>query len=139
MDLTKRFKEKGIKNTKQRRLVFEILNVSQTPLTAEQIYFEAKKTDQLMSLSTVYRVVDLFVEKEMIQKSSFSNEHKANYMIVNANHKHHLFCMSCKKMLPLKECPIHQLETALEKSTNYQIMGHKLELYGYCPNCKDIL
>ena len=32
--------------------------------------------------------------------------------------------------------PIYMMEVAHEKKTDFDIVSHNLELYGYCPACK---
>ncbi len=49
--------EHGIKSTKQRNLLLTILHETGSLLTAEALYFKAKKADDTISLSTIYRVV----------------------------------------------------------------------------------
>jgi Fur family ferric uptake transcriptional regulator len=40
-------------------------------------------------------------------------------------------------MITIGHCPIEDYENSLQKTTDFDITGHKLEVYGYCPQCKN--
>ena len=91
------FSNHGIKNTKQRNMIFDILKEESLPLTAERVFFKAKEIDPTLSLSTVYRILDVFVDKGMVLKSSITEDNKAMFELNRMEHKHHLVCICCKK------------------------------------------
>ncbi|MDD4844231.1 MAG: Fur family transcriptional regulator [Anaerotignum sp.] len=132
---TEIFKKNGIKATKQRELVFGLLTDSDVPLTVEEIYVGLMEKEKNMSLSTIYRILDVFVEKGLVQKSNIT-DNKAVYEVVGMGHKHHIICISCGKIIALDHCPIKEYEKALEKETEFEITSHKLVFFGYCPECK---
>lgn len=130
-------KRKGMKNTKHRHAILLLLEQSEYPLTAEEIYISLKATTASINLSTVYRTLDAFVSKNLIFKSTV-NDGKARYEFNHheRRHKHHLFCVGCHKMISIDECPIGELQELLKKKIDFDITGHKLEIFGYCHNCK---
>lgn len=131
------FIKHGIKNTKQRNTVLEILRDEAQPLTAEQIFLKSKACDGAINLSTVYRILDMFETKEIIVKTSISKNNRALFELNRMEHKHHLVCVTCKKVTALDSCPFEHFGKNLEQQTDFQITSHKLEIYGYCSNCKD--
>lgn len=130
------FSNHGIKNTKQRSMIFDILKEESLPLTAERVFFKAKEIDPTLSLSTVYRILDVFVDKGMVLKSSITEDNKAMFEMNRMEHKHHLVCICCKKIMAVDNCPLEVYEKSLERETCFQITSHRLEIYGYCPVCK---
>lgn len=131
------FADKGIKNTRQRNLVLDVLKDCDVPLTAEQVFVRAREADGLINLSTVYRILDTFVSKGVALKADITDDSKSMFELNRKEHKHHLICLSCKKVISIAgDCPIHILEKSLEGKTDFDITGHKLEIFGYCPKCK---
>lgn len=128
----------GMKSTKQRNLIFNILNQAQN-MTAEEIYLELRKVDYAINLSTVYRILDIFIDKGIALKSNFPEEHKCIFEINRFEHKHHLICLKCKKIVCIDDCPLAEFERHIEQQTDFNITDHKLEIYGYCNNCKGTL
>lgn len=131
------FKKHGIKNTKQRNIIFEALKQANTPLTAEQIFLKVKKVDKSISLSTIYRVLNTFISKEIAVKLTIVEDNTSMFELNRIDHEHYLVCMGCNKAVDIGHCPLGVYENSLEETTNFDIVGHKFEIYGYCPECKN--
>ncbi len=55
---------------------------------------------------------------------------------LNREHKHYRAHVSCKRMLVIDGCPIEVYERTHGQQTGVDIIGHKLEISGRCPDCK---
>lgn len=131
------FKKYGIKNTKQRNIILEILKQEKKPTTAEEIFLKSKKIDDTISLSTVYRTLNIFVSKEIVVKLAVAEDNVSVFELNKIDHEHYLLCVECHKAIEIGHCPLRLYENSLEESTDFDIIGHKLEIYGYCPECRD--
>ena len=130
------FREYGIINTKQSNILLDILKEKE-PLTAEEIFIKARKKDKNINLSTIYRTINIFVSKGIAIKLNIERENKSMFQLNTMNHQHYIRCISCNKKISIDDCPIMGYEHFLEESTDFHIIGHNLEIYGYCPKCKD--
>lgn len=126
----------GCKITKQRQLILRILQNAEQPLTAEEIFISLKQSINKISLSTVYRNLDLLLSKGLVNKNVY-NDNKARYDLKSDIHKHHLICTGCNKVVDINECPFKDIEMKLKNETEFEISGHKIEIYGFCPKCKN--
>lgn len=126
---------KGCKNTKARQAVVQILEKAETPLSAEEVFLRIREAGFTANLSTVYRTLELMEDKGLIARTLI-NDGKARYEIIGEGHRHHLVCTSCHKTVPIHSCPLEALEKDIGKKTRFDITGHRLELYGLCPQCK---
>ncbi len=129
-------KDCGLKSTKHRTTILEFLEIANQPVTAEQIYHELKEKNISINLSTVYRTLETLSDKELVLRHSVTNESKALFEYNNRVHKHYLVCIGCKKILSIENCPLCEYEKLLERQTDFIITGHKLDMYGYCPECQ---
>lgn len=136
MEIKEELKAYGIKSTKQREAILEILKSSHLPLTINQI---RDRLDIEMDLSTIYRVLDVFEAKGIITKTVPLEPAQSVYDYQRHIHKHHLICTQCGKILVIEGCPLHDYEEKVAKSTNYIIQRHQLEIYGICPECQSKL
>lgn len=127
----------NLKSTKHRIAILEVLVKNDFPLTAEKIYLTLKENGISISLSTVYRVLETLVEKDLAIRSNFTDENKAVYEINQNKHRHHLLCVTCRKVLQVDGCPIEEYEKLLEDRFGFTVKGHKLEVYGTCASCKE--
>lgn len=124
------------KNTKQRNLILEVLEKAVQPLTADDIFIAVKPKYTSISLSTIYRNLEMLLQKDIITKETF-NDNKARYELKRENHKHRLICKGCNIIVDIEECPLKALEDKLKSETHFDISDHKVEIYGLCPKCKN--
>ena len=66
-------KSKKIKITKGRIEILNILKNSENSLSEEKIYQIFKENNENINLSTVYRTLELFVEKEITEKITLND------------------------------------------------------------------
>ena len=131
--------EHGIKSTRPRNLVLKILLTHNGILSAEEIYQTVIENGESINFSTVYRVLDFFVAKGLVEKSFFPTTQKHVFSLRHVGHTHHLICLRCHKTVDISQCPLSDFEHRVAEETNFQIVGHNLELYGYCSECKKIM
>lgn len=129
---------KGIKWTQQRKEVYEILIHANEPLSAVQIYQKLLQDGQRVSyaVSTVYRILAAFEEKGFVEKNTFIGDGTVRYEWNRGGHTHYAICLSCRKKVALHACPFEHLHLEAETG-DFEVTGHKLELYGYCKECQD--
>jgi Fur family ferric uptake transcriptional regulator len=127
-------KTKGIRMTDQRKIIMEILENTNDHLSAEEIYIRAKDRQKRINFSTVYRNLNMMEEKGLVIKLDF-NDGKSRYELKERHH-HHIICVNCRKTYQLPTCPLDNLEEKLTRESGYKISAHKLEVYGYCPDCQ---
>ena len=130
-------KLKGLRASKNRDDVISLLQQGASPMAVEDIYESIKKLNNKISLSTVYRIIEKLVNLNIVHKVTTLDDNRALYEIVKDSHTHHhyMICVKCKKMIPIDDCPVKELEKSIEDKTGFSITGHKFELYGECKNC----
>lgn len=131
-----RLKESGLKRTKQRTAILDIFSESDQPLPAEQIYLLLKENNISVNISTVYRTLEIMAEKGLITKISIVGDSRSLYEYNRMLHRHYLVCLGCKKIVAIHHCPLEAYEKSLAAETQYTIAGHRLDIYGYCPQCR---
>lgn len=135
-DIEQLLKQSGLKSTNQRKAILQILERRELPATADDVFLELKEHKIAANLSTVYRIMEVLSNRGLIKKLAIVGEDKAYYEFFKVIHRHFLICLECKKMLPIQGCPLKGYEKTLEEKTNFEISGHRLDIYGYCPACK---
>lgn len=128
----------GLKWTRQRKAVYGVLRQAAEPLTAVKIYHLAEQgaPGEECALSTIYRILAVFEEKGIIEKAVSMEDGLAAYALSRGGHTHYAVCLECHRRIPLPSCPFSHLH--LERETgDFTITNHKLELYGFCKDCKE--
>lgn len=127
----------GFKTTKQRQAIIELLEENHTPMHAEDIYLRLKEKGIDLSLSTVYRNLDMLQKQGLVVKAYMLNEDKARFGL--ASKKNYLVCKNCKKIVIIDNCPFEKFKEELIEVHGFEILGHSIEVYGICPECKEKL
>lgn len=124
----------GIKKTKQRKAVLEVLERAEMPLPAMDIYTQIGKGETPVWLSTVYRILELFTEKGIALKTTVLNSDMAYYEHNKNIHHHFAVCVDCHKLVAINSCPLADYEPKLTED-EFRVLWHRVEMYGYCKDC----
>ena len=125
----------GLKNTKYRVNIIELLSKEESLLSAQDIYLKLVDKKVKINLSTVYRTLEKLVETEIINRVQIEGEKQALYEYNSNIHHHFLICQGCNKIIPIYDCPLHDYEEKLEQDSGFHITGHRVEFFGYCEDC----
>ncbi|MFW5971909.1 MAG: Fur family transcriptional regulator [Bacillota bacterium] len=138
-DLYEKLKDEGIRMTRQRKAIVNLLIDNKRPMTASDIYTILSRDDKNLRLSTIYRNLNMFVKKKVVRKIDLNIDKKENYFeFIQGEHHHHLVCVKCNEIIPF-DCPLQEYEKEISERTNYHILDHKIKMYGICPQCKKII
>ncbi len=131
-------KQYGIKATKGRINILDILCNNDGSISAEFIFEQCKHRKINIDLSTVYRSLELFEKKHIIRKFDLG-QGKYNYMLKEEGHKHTLQCKLCHKKVEI-DCPMQQIREIIKNSTGFASIDEELNtnLQGICEDCKNI-
>lgn len=135
MNTTQTLKKHSIKITKPRVAIYEILDQELQGIEADYIYNRCLEENISLNLSTVYRTLDLFEEKNLIEKYDLG-EKKYNYSLIRHGHHHIVECDRCHKVINL-DCPMKQIEDLITKETGFHLTEHHLEMKGICRECME--
>lgn len=116
--------------TKQRELIYSIINDSCDHLTAQEIYSLAKEQMPNIAFGTVYRNLDLMVkanEIRMIEIANDSNRYDKTLM----PHDHAI----CEKCGRIEDVFIGDLRKTLEKHNEIQVKSYNLIVQCICKAC----
>ena len=129
----------GLKWTKQRKSVYKVLWAAAQPLSAIQIYRrmpDYEDSGAESAVSTVYRILAAFEEKGLVEKNARMEDGNLVYNLNRGGHIHYAVCLNCHSRIPLQNCPFSHIHLE-EGMEDFAVTGHKLELYGYCRDCRE--
>jgi Fur family ferric uptake transcriptional regulator len=121
--------------TAQRALLLELLRQSGRHVDADDLYRRARKKGSRISLSTVYRNLQLFKKLGLIEEHRFDEEHH-HYEVKSGTEHQHLLCTSCGKVVEFA-CPMSQkLRRDIGKQYDFDITGVEVRMTGLCSSCR---
>jgi len=126
-------KEKGLKLTRQRLEIIDILAREKSHPSASAIFMEARKNAPSISLSTVYYTLDAMKRAGLIKELEF-DDRDSRYEGDVSDHLN-LVCKSCGKIEDFrasKPVPVEKVE----KKTGFRADSARFEYYGLCSGCR---
>ncbi len=130
----------GIKKTRQRVDIYRVLYSAKEPMSAAEIFNALNGTgsDEMYAFSTVYRNLLAFEKAGLLVKNNLSTEDNALYELKKETHRHYAVCLKCHKKIPISTCPLHHIAGDIARTLpGFEVTGHQLEIYGYCPDCRE--
>lgn len=121
--------EKGMRMTAQRAVIARVLSAANDHPDVEEVYRRAHQVDNRISLSTVYRTVRLFENAGIIDRHAFKDG-RARYEHVETDHHDHLIDTDTGRVIEFNSEEIEKLQERIARELGYELVGHRLELYG---------
>ena len=130
----------GIKFTKRRKQVLSVLIEADVALSAYEIAERCNAgSDSNMPAMSVYRILDLFQEQNLIHKLDIANKYVCCAHI-SCSHEHDnsqfLICGSCRHVeeINLSEAAVIALQAAAS-AVGFSAISPQLEIKGRCAQC----
>ncbi len=126
---------KGVKLTEQRKIIAKIMSESKTVYgesdhpDVDELYNRVSKIDPKISIATVYRTVKVFEEAGILTKHDFKGG-KARYEEMRESHHDHLIDIKTGEIIEFVDNEIEVLQKKVAQKYGYELVDHKLELYG---------
>ena len=128
-NIIQRCAQNGLRMTEQRRIVAQVLEISNDHPDVEELYARASKRDPRISIATVYRAVKLFEESGILEKVEFGDG-RARYEDADRDHHDHLIDMQSGEVIEFIDPDIEALQEKIARRLGYRLKGPRLELYG---------
>tara|TARA_B100001758_G_scaffold133711_1_gene115101 strand:+ start:189 stop:599 length:411 start_codon:yes stop_codon:yes gene_type:complete len=124
---------KGVKLTEQRRIIAKVMSEATDHPDVDELYNRVSKIDTKISIATVYRTVKLFEESGIVAKHDFKGG-KARYEELSESHHDHLIDIKTGEIIEFVDEEIEKLQKKVAEKYGYELVDHKLELYGVKKN-----
>ena len=128
-------KANGIRVTNQRAIIMEIIRQGQGHLDADEIYRQARVKGPRLSLSTVYRTLQMFKKLGLVEEVHFSDAHHHYEVKPSAEH-HHLVCLGCGRVIEFQYPLSRDIKRNVPESSDFDITETKIRMTGYCSTCR---
>ncbi len=119
----------GLRSTKPRRIILEILHNAEGHPDAAAIFEQAAARDSRISLATVYRTMKALEESGAIQRHAFGHG-PARFEQAHVGHHDHLIDLDTGEVIEFTSARIEAIQAEIAARLGYEIVHHRLELYG---------
>jgi Fur family ferric uptake transcriptional regulator len=131
-------KEKGVRLTRQRQILLELIDKTGQHLDAERLFQLAKQQDPKLNRVTVYRTLKMLKEGGLVDELDLMHYGgDQHYYETRAKQEHaHVICLRCGKVEEFFGEPLQRLRRQIENHFGFEILLARTEIGGYCAHCQ---
>ena len=134
--LLKKCLNNGIRMTNQRQIIVGVIESSEDHPDVDQLYRRAVEEDTTISIATVYRTVKLLEEAGVIDRLEFGDG-RARYE-ESGEHHEHLVDVETGEVIEFYHAELEALKEQIAREMGYELIDHRLELFGRKINQNEI-
>ncbi len=126
------FAREQLRLTTPRKVVFQVLQQSETPQSAVVIAKQCKTVDR----TSVYRTLELFAQLGIVQTVPLGWKQRYELTGPFKSHHHHMSCTKCGRLIDLHSQKFERLVTAVAAEHGFTAKDHTFEIRGLCSSCQ---
>jgi Fur family transcriptional regulator, ferric uptake regulator len=129
---------RGIRLTRQRRVLLQVIEGAQRHLDAATILRRARKLDPTVHRVTVYRTLELLKRHGLIDELDLLHiRGEGHYYESHGPRDHiHIACLKCGKVREFESHLFEELKDQIERDLRIKITVTRTEIGGYCNSCR---
>src|SRR3954469_16643179 len=133
-------KDKGVRLTRQRQILLELIDQSGEHLDAEKLFQMAQEKDPKLNRVTVYRTLKLLKEGGLVDELDLMHQAgERHFYETRRKQEHaHVICLACGKVEEFFGEPLQRLRKQIETHFGFEIVLARTEVGGYCPHSRSL-
>ena len=133
--LSSTLKTTGRRLTGQRQLLLGVLREHGGHLDAHDLYRLASERNPRLSLSTVYRTMNLLRDLGLVDVVYLGQNHH-HYELKPTSEHCHLVCANCGAVVEISCDLVEQLKDRVAEQYDFEISDARVDLVGLCGACR---
>ena len=133
-EMLAKLRERHFRITPQRLAILETLAVSDGHPSVESVFAKVRINFPTTSRATVYKTITLLKELNEVLELGFSDGSN-RYDGSKPTPHPHMICTRCKKIIDPDLTSLEQLTREASQKTGFEIVTHRLDFFGICPEC----
>lgn len=131
-------KQRGVRLTRQRQILLDLIDKSGQHLDAERLYQLAKEQDPKLNRVTVYRTLKMLKAGGLVDELDLMHvEGEQHFYETRMKQEHaHIICLRCGRVEEFFGEPLQKLRRQVEAHFGFQVVLARTEVGGYCSNCQ---
>ncbi len=133
--LERYLRSRGLKMTQARETVLTAFLGLESHVSADAVYEAARRLDPGIGQATVFRTMKLLSDAGLAREACRDDGARRYEHAYNHAHHDHLTCVECGAIVEFVDADIERAQEAVYRRYGFASSGHRLELYGLCPDC----
>lgn len=128
------FHKHGYRVTRQRQVILDAICQANGHSSAAEIFYLARKLDESIDRSTIYRTLEVFVELGLVNRGENAEGIRV-YEFIQEEPHHHLICKHCGVEIDIENQIVNDFYLELQQHYHYSVEMDHLIVFGVCPGC----
>jgi Fur family ferric uptake transcriptional regulator len=130
---------RGVRLTRQRRVLLQVMDQAEQHLSADSILERAQKIDPRVHRVTVYRTLEMLKRHGLLDELDLLHIHGHRHFYESHGPRDHIHvaCLRCGKVREVESELFEQLKRQIARDTGIAITVARTEIGGYCESCRD--
>lgn len=131
-------KDRGVRLTRQRRLLLDLIDNSGKHLDADTLYNMAREKDAKLNRVTVYRTLKMLKEGGLVDELDLAHfEGEKHYYETRLKREHaHIICLRCGRVEEFFGEQLNSVKGQVSSQFGFEIVFARTEIGGYCSHCQ---
>jgi len=136
--LQRELSTRGIRLTRQRRVLLQVMEKAQRHLDAGEILERAQKMDANITRVTVYRTIDLLKRHGLIDELDLLHLRGDRHFYESHGPRDHIHvaCLRCGKVREVESQLYEELKKQIAQDCGIEITVSRTEIGGLCSDCQ---
>ncbi len=118
----------GLRLTGPRKIIMRVLEEATDHPDVVELHRRVSEINPSIALATVYRTLNLFQEKGLLEKHTFSDG-KARFESTDQEHHDHFIDVDNGDVIEFRSDEIEKLQEEIARKYGFEIVDHRLEIY----------
>lgn len=130
-------REKGLKLTKQRQIIFDEVFHHHGHLDADSITEHLQSLGKRASRATVYRTLDLLTDAGLVKSMRLGSKQHYYEHVHPGEHHDHLVCTSCGRIIEFYSEELEYNQEKICEGFSFKPDRHTMTIFGTCSKCRE--
>jgi Fe2+ or Zn2+ uptake regulation protein len=136
--LQQALEDRGIRLTRQRRAILQVMETTRRHLDADEILDRAQKVDSRVTRVTVYRTLDMLKRQGLIDELDLLHLRGDRHFYESHGPRDHIHvaCLRCGKVREFESELYEELKSQIARDSGIEISVMRTEVGGLCADCR---
>lgn len=133
---TQYVRDKGLRMTRQRKLVVETFLRSEGHLSTDELYDLARAKDSKVGYATVFRTLKALTDCGLARETDLDDGRTRFEHLYRRPHHHHIVCLECGQAIEFYSPGLERLQEEIVAEYGFRPVRSKFQIYGLCRRCQ---
>lgn len=126
--------DNGLRMTRQRQLVYDVLMESRDHPTADEVFRRVRTRMPSISLATVYNCLEKLVDCSLVKQ--VNRDRESSRYCGNLREHGHFYCEKCGSVHDIDLAPPALTQLAPKREAGFTVEHFDINFRGVCPRCQ---